>query len=551
MNEENIHLKNKEQELELEQLEQEYEKNNNNNKTTLINGYNTINNQNSDTLNLLNKENENENENEDNETIFHNNLNKIMNDSGYNLITFKIIFFGVLYVFLEGYKLTYFGSISKDFKERYKISESFLSFISSLNFLGMFIGNITISFLLKLMNQKKRQVVILCTICLLICDFCVTMFNNLALFITFRLLGSIFMGFYSVLIMTILTEYLPLFLRGFVLNFVWFGWSFGSIYFLLILKIFFPLLYFDKNDSNNFNKFNNANFSIVYIHFVNVILALFFFEDSPRSLFMNNSKDKAGKILKYYVKRDLKNEELFAIHYNLINKGENKHCKKLSDFGLLFSQRYLLNTIFTMLVFFFFSFSMYGMNIALPALLESKEEKEKHKNKLELAELDYMILFYSVLALSSFLGGVLSEIKIIGVKYSEMIVITLSFLITFFGVLLANKLYWIFTICALLIKSAFNLQISWSAVTLPTKFRTTGFGLFLACTRLGGFISQFAFNGLNKDTTVTIVMFFLSLIGIVASIYYIPKSEIEELDCELDLEDNVDDDNKEEKLEVI
>jgi MFS family permease len=359
------------------------------------------------------------------------------------------------------------------------------------------------------------------------------------------------MGFYSVLIISILTEYLPIFLRGFVLNFVWFGWSLGSIYFLLLLKYFFPFFYHDKNETNTeIDKFSNANFSIVYIHTINVIITLFFFEDSPRNLLMNNNREKAGEILKYYVGRELNNQELSNIHNNIIHKGENKFCKNINDFGLfsfLFCKRYLKLCLFTMLVFFFYSFSMYGMSTALPAILESKSDKENHEkmtdfdfNKINQINLNYLIQYYSVVALSSLLGGILAEFKFLGKKYSEIIVISLSFLITLLAVLFANEFYILFTICALLIKSAFNLQISWTTVCLPTKFRTTGFGLFLGMTRLGGFISQFAFNGMVNNITLTIVIFMISLLGIIVFIIFLPKNEIEELDSELNLENNND-----------
>ena len=87
----------------------------------------------------------------------------------------------------------------------------------------MFIGNISISFLLKIFDQDKRKVVILSTIGLLISDFCFTTFNNLICFITFKLFGSIFMGFYSVLIKNI---------KIYLLNF-----SFKKIF-----RALFPLL---------------------------------------------------------------------------------------------------------------------------------------------------------------------------------------------------------------------------------------------------------------------------------------------------------------------
>jgi hypothetical protein len=62
-----------------------------------------------DQRNIKNLENNN-----NDDIIFHDDINKIINDRGYNLVTFKIILFAFIYVFLEGYKLSYYSKkISK------------------------------------------------------------------------------------------------------------------------------------------------------------------------------------------------------------------------------------------------------------------------------------------------------------------------------------------------------------------------------------------------------------------------------------------------------
>ena len=87
---------------------------------------------------FLNSNNEEKSEilNTNEGQIKYDNLNKIIEDSGYNLFTFKAMFFCLMFVILEGFYLTYFGNIASAFQNYYQISNSYLSFISSLCFLG-------------------------------------------------------------------------------------------------------------------------------------------------------------------------------------------------------------------------------------------------------------------------------------------------------------------------------------------------------------------------------------------------------------------------------
>lgn len=310
--------------------------------------------------------------------IIYDNLNKIIEESGYNLITFKTIFFGFMFVFLEGFYLTFFGNIALAFQNYYKISNSYLSFISSLCFLGMACGNFTLGAFLLILSRK--QIILMSIIGLLTTHLCMSLIHNLILFVICRFIGSVFLGYYMVLIFNILTEYLPVKLRGFVMNFIWIGWNLGAIYFLLLCKVYIPDLNYTKENHKVPQNFYMAMFNFIYFYIINLILVYLFLEDSPRNLLVNHQKDKAANILKYYIGRKLSNEEMDSIYNKIINSGENKFHKgkEENNINQLFSKRFISMSILMMLIYFLLSFAMFGITVSLPMILRYIEISQKN-----------------------------------------------------------------------------------------------------------------------------------------------------------------------------
>jgi MFS family permease len=285
-----------------------------------------------------------------------------MENAGYNIVTFKVILFTFIYCIFDGFMLSYFVNIATAFKTYYKISNGLLSFVSSISFLGSGIGSVMITFILKIMN--RRQIILYSLIGITISNLLISLIDNIVIFVIFRFIGSVFLGFYMVLIFIILTEYLPVNYRGFVLNIVWVGCNIGAVYFLLFCKVYIPNLSYDPLDNKTPHNFHMAIFSILFIEIITIIIHYFFLKDSPRNLILENKMEEAGEILEYYVNRKLTKEELDEIYFNLTNNGENKYTKKLENFNLLFSKRYLKITILMMSIFFLYNFSVSGMNVS-------------------------------------------------------------------------------------------------------------------------------------------------------------------------------------------
>ena len=154
----------------------------------------------------------------------------------------------------------------------------------------MAVGSYTVGLCLKIMN--RRQVILMSVIGISISNLLIAVVHNIMIFAVFRFIGTVFLGYYTVIIFSIQAEYLPVRFRGFVMNFIWLAWNIGGIYFLLFCKIYIPNLSYDPLDKTTPQDFNAAIFSIFYVEIINLVLVFFFLKDSPRNLFINNKKEE-------------------------------------------------------------------------------------------------------------------------------------------------------------------------------------------------------------------------------------------------------------------
>jgi hypothetical protein len=292
-------------------------------------------------------------------------------------------------------------------------------------------------------------------------------------------------------------------------------------------------------NTNTPQDFHKAIFTIFYVEIIILILIFFFLKDSPRNLLINNKKEEAGEILEYYVNRKLTKEELDAIYDNLINSGENAKTSKKTDYKLLFSKRYIKFTINMMSVFFFFCFSIYGMNISIPIIIDHfyKSSLNLEKNKHHRTPIDSIILLH-LISIPLF-AAIFSEAKFIGKKYSNIILVTFTFVIGLFSFFMQYYFNPLIFFSLAFLQNAYYLTFTWANETSPTKIRDISLGLFVLSKKIGGFVPQFIFIALTKSNfIVTIVVYLVSIFIIIVCLIILPKNEIEELDSELELSNN-------------
>lgn len=153
------------------------------------------------------------------------------------------------------------------------------------------------------------------------------------------------------------------------------------------------------------------------------------------------------------------------------------------------------------------------------------------------SSINSLIVYFAIIAISCLIGGIMAELKMIGKKYSEIIMLFIAFFVGGFALLFIDRLYIIISISSMLVSTSFNLHISWTGEILPTKLRDLGFGLFVGMTRFGGFLSNFVFIAIvNINAQLTLWVYLITVVLIIVLLSFLPRNQIEELDSELKLD---------------
>lgn len=113
------------------------------------------------------------------------------------------------------------------------------------------------------------------------------------------------------------------------------------------------------------------------------------------------------------------------------------------------------------------------------------------------ADIIYSMLILCALSLVVLLlFPLLSETELFGLKRLTIIMYICSLITAVLILAIPSAIYWLMIINGLFNSVAFNVSTTYSCSLYPTKIRDTALGFLYACTRAGGFISQFLFLGL-------------------------------------------------------
>lgn len=490
-------------------------------------------------------------------------IEDLIDNGEYNMKNVKAIIFCALFMFIEGFYLSYFNFILIPFQKYYDISDTLLQTIASITFLGMAIGSSLTGHLSS--KFSRRSIIITCVFCILILQLFLSFIYNAIIFTLARFTITIFLGSYMVLILNIMTEYLPNKFRAFLFNSLWNFWNFGAIFFLLLCKIFVPNLDYDPNIPFSEQNFHLAIFQLFYVILFTLIIYILYLEDSPRNLILNGKLDEAKNILEYFTSNKITDDDMKNIEKHLLNSGENKFYNNEAGYIKLFEKRIRMLTIVMMFVYFFLSMASYGITVATPIILSKLHLEKTNSTAFEILNnqnststeiilptpekgvantsdntINNLILVYAIGILGNFAAGIVSEFKIIGKKYSEIVFFLLSFIFGIISILLyQNFSFWIGLSLSLL-GAAFNIHINYTEELYPTKIRDFALGCLFGMTRLGGFISQYLFISFGKASLFFSLYAYLFMILIkIILIFLLPNDNNSQMDGIICFEDSM------------
>jgi len=428
-----------------------------------------------------------------------NKIDQIMDDAGYNCEVWRVFILVSLCILVEGMYFPTFALIFVPFQIHFNISRFEVSMVAAVMFITVSIGSFSAGFFTA---KFKRTTIIISTLGgVLICSLFMGFIDNVYSFALFRCLLGFFMGVNIPIACCILVEYLPLHLRSFMQSAVWITFNIGFLIVLLIGFISMPNL--------EASKVLHLNYYSAIVVAIVIILFIFFLNDSPRSLVLNGDHELAFKILDRIAGRPITEEEKRIIVIQ-VEDGENEKFEK-GDLRSIFKIEILLTTLLLMFVWIISSICTYAPYIVLSLTLKKINPEKKNES----VYIDLAISF-SINSIGNLLC-IVSEVKFLGRKITALISFILFSVLLFIGTMVPSSFYYMFGISGVFLNVSWSVVGAYSYEFYSTKIRELANGFLFACTRLGGFSSQFLGVWLDQKGTFT-PYYVISSLGLVGAI---------------------------------
>ena len=394
----------------------------------------------------------------------------ILNDAGYNMITWKIILLTGFYIFIEGSQLTLLNSLFVPIKNQYNLSDNYLTIANSVMFIGVAIGSILSGYTSSIIRRRTALNIGIWTVTILNCILSID--QSFFYFTIMRIFIGIAIGIMLPMMFGILSEYLPIKYRGFCLISIWCFYGLGGLYVNTTMLIIMPTL-----DSS---KTNQVIFilSIPYLFFA--VCYTIFLQESPRNLILNNEEIEGLEILEKIKGSPIDIADREEIKTNVkggINKNLDHSLKSV------FAPKLRRTTIIQSVIWFCFSYIFYGGIFSISLML--KEIGFVNSNLIEKT-----MTVYALSMPGNLVGGFLTEIPYLG--RLKTCIIGYGFL-SFFLILLAifqDHVEILIGFMGLFLNISFNVTCTYCSEFYPTRIRDTALGYLYFVTRISGFISQ-------------------------------------------------------------
>ena len=400
-----------------------------------------------------------------------------MEKAGYTYYQAKLIIMCNLLLFADGIHMNITNNFYIPLKNYYYLNDTMFSFISSILFVGVGIGSLISGFVSNIMGRKTA--LISANMLMFLFSMIMAFSNNYIMFSICRFFVGTFLGIVIPMLFGILTEYLPIKYRAFVLVSVWTGFSLGEIYTLVMMLIFTP----------NYELSGVRSVMIsCSIPFAVVGICLYFWlDESPRLLILENKETEGLKIIELLVKKELTNEEKDRIIAE-IKGGVNKELQVSLKF--LFHHDFIKISILLIFIWAFNSYILYGGKFTLQQTLTKISSSKVTHNKPKDVILEQIIIQFIILP-GNFISPIFSEIKFLGRIYSTALFYILAALFQMLGCFFKNHFSIFYGLSNLCSGSAFNISSAYTSEVYPTLIRDMALGFFYFCTRVAGFSSQF------------------------------------------------------------
>ena len=395
---------------------------------------------------------------------------------GYGKYQIISIFISIICISAYGINITIFASMVLPIKQYFKLNDFELSFMSSLLYIGTAMGHLVTGFITK--TFRRETVIFLLAFVSVLC-FLIGLIKNKELFGILRLFIGFGVGTLLPLVINTLTEFLPIYMKGFYLMMAFSGVYIGQLIPNLLMIEFIPNL-------------DEKNVGLVFmisslVPLSALILSFFLFEDSPISLVIKNRTQKALALIN---KMDKSNFYTIEKQKMLINEMRNKFSieGKEKNLSCLFEDKYQKSTILLSFIWFINSILFFGPAIIVSITID-KLGYTVDKQTIIIKQAKIIIIGL----IGFFIGGYLSEFKFLGRLRTIMLGYILLIIFTILSMLFQQhfSLFYGFAYASIPI-FYFGITI-YTAEFYPCRLRDLGVGYMYFLNKMGGLGSQFLF----------------------------------------------------------
>lgn len=462
-------------------------------------------------------------------------IDQIYEKNCFNKYSMFVIFSIGMFFIADGMEMCFMNLFIIPIKVYFDLTEFEVQCLASMIFVGAAIGG----FISGYMSQYIGRVytVMISSLLLVVSHILMAIATNFGMFLIFRILIGIALGVIVPISLNNLSEYLPIYIRGFMLVFIWTFFQIGMLLQGCVCYVAMPNL--------EVSKLKNVMMFLTLFPLLSLAVNLFCFYDSPRT-FIVTKKEKPGlEILSHIKGKELTEYEANVIIEQVLKQGNDTTSGIISD---LFKKDYLCITLLSIGVFFISTTLFYGLYI-----ISTLTVQQIGVDKSELSNRDIIagqLIIAGSNTFSLLTAGFMCEIKLIGRKGA----IWGSFIFTaIFAIpcVYFPKLYTLFfSIFIFFTTIAFNVMTTYVVEIYPTKLRDISSGFLFFTLRVSGLISQFLMLGLFKlhHTIPYYLCAILSIIGIVFTLL-LPHDTINQpLDRKYEEEKLISKEEQDEKL---
>lgn len=428
-------------------------------------------------------------------------IDYIINKSGYGYVQWISIWVAAGVLGFEGIQLPFTSLMLIPLNEYYNMTDIQTEFSSAIIFIGVGIGSFMLSYMTNWIGRLTTMNIfsVLALFFTFISCFCTSYY----LYLVIRVIIGVTLGVLEPLVLSTLVEFLPIKYRAFVLTIIFAGGATGTATLYLAIVVFLP-------------NYSIKNIQIVFIviffySLVIVAINLFFYEDSPRHLILQNKSKKAFYLIEQMTERKLSPDLKKEIQMQTIDMAS--YVRRTSGLGFLFHEKNFMTSVCLIVIWTSTTLALYGpMQISSLALVQLGYDQDSSTIVL-VQFVSAVLLFVSII-----LGSFLCEVPLFGRRLSMLLSWLLSFIASLFIWFYPLSLPYIMCILGLTFGIGNNVVCTYTSEFYHTKERDYALGFFFMVSRVSGFISQFIFL-LTLKIDILFPFYILSAIYFVMTVF--------------------------------